>query len=593
MASGCLSLPKTPDVAGVDRFRGRDLLHQPVAARGRRLLRQAGGRHRHGVVGHPVDPAHRPAGGRAHRVPAHAELLAARPQRAGVRREEGGVRRRSGRVPRGGAAGRAPACPWSRSMVRTFAGVRSGAPGRVRGGLRVRRSPRPRQRLRRHRREPRGQRDRVRVPARQDPLDRARSRRRRRRSARRTTSTAPSARASTPTTSRPTTCRTSAWSTCARIRIRTITETGIDTASRSFAFDAIVFATGFDAMTGAIVAVDIRGRDGLALADKWADGPEDLPRPDDDGLPELLHHHRAGEPVGAVEHGGVDRAARRLGGRLPRPHARAAPGRDRADAGGRGGVGAARQRLRRHHALPARELLVHGRERSGQAARVPALRRRRRSLPQGLRRGGAPRLSRLRLRRPGRRALQRRRRLPAAAGRRDGARADRGARAAAARDPVGRGRARALGGHGGRAAARSRGGRGRRRRRCPARPARWRTASTGRRARVRIRSSSTSTAAAGCSAATTPTTRSAATSACAPTRSSCRSTTAMRPRRASPPRSTTGSPRCAGSRPTPQRWAASRASSRCAAGAPAATSPPSSARWRATPAGRASPVRCW
>ena len=38
--------------------------------------------------------------------------------------------------------------------------------------------------------------------------------------------------------------------------IRTITETGIDTASRSFAFDAIVFATGFDAMTGA----DRRGR---------------------------------------------------------------------------------------------------------------------------------------------------------------------------------------------------------------------------------------------------------------------------------------------------------------------------------------------
>ena len=56
--------------------------------------------------------------------------------------------------------------------------------------------------------------------------------------------------------------------------IRTITEKGIDTASRSFAFDAIVFATGFDAMTGAIVAVDITGRDGLALADKWADGPK-------------------------------------------------------------------------------------------------------------------------------------------------------------------------------------------------------------------------------------------------------------------------------------------------------------------------------
>ena len=55
--------------------------------------------------------------------------------------------------------------------------------------------------------------------------------------------------------------------------IRTITERGIDTASRSLEFDALVFATGFDAMTGPIVAVDIRGRDGLPLARKWADGP--------------------------------------------------------------------------------------------------------------------------------------------------------------------------------------------------------------------------------------------------------------------------------------------------------------------------------
>ncbi|MEM9562684.1 MAG: alpha/beta hydrolase fold domain-containing protein [Actinomycetota bacterium] len=55
--------------------------------------------------------------------------------------------------------------------------------------------------------------------------------------------------------------------------IRSVTATGIDTESRSFDFDALVFATGFDAMTGAIVAVDIEGRDGLTLKQKWADGP--------------------------------------------------------------------------------------------------------------------------------------------------------------------------------------------------------------------------------------------------------------------------------------------------------------------------------
>ncbi len=55
--------------------------------------------------------------------------------------------------------------------------------------------------------------------------------------------------------------------------ITAITATGIDTAQGSFEFDAIVFATGFDAMTGAIVSVDITGKNGQRLADKWAHGP--------------------------------------------------------------------------------------------------------------------------------------------------------------------------------------------------------------------------------------------------------------------------------------------------------------------------------
>jgi cation diffusion facilitator CzcD-associated flavoprotein CzcO/acetyl esterase/lipase len=55
--------------------------------------------------------------------------------------------------------------------------------------------------------------------------------------------------------------------------IATITEAGIDTVEESFEFDAIVYATGFDAMTGALVAVDIEGRDGVTLKQKWADGP--------------------------------------------------------------------------------------------------------------------------------------------------------------------------------------------------------------------------------------------------------------------------------------------------------------------------------
>ena len=56
--------------------------------------------------------------------------------------------------------------------------------------------------------------------------------------------------------------------------IRQVTETGIDTADESFTLDAIVFATGFDAVTGAITAVDVRGGNDLALKDKWVHGPQ-------------------------------------------------------------------------------------------------------------------------------------------------------------------------------------------------------------------------------------------------------------------------------------------------------------------------------
>ncbi len=55
--------------------------------------------------------------------------------------------------------------------------------------------------------------------------------------------------------------------------IVSITESGIETTKGSIEFDAIVYATGFDAMTGPVVAVDIKGRDGLSLREKWADGP--------------------------------------------------------------------------------------------------------------------------------------------------------------------------------------------------------------------------------------------------------------------------------------------------------------------------------
>jgi cyclohexanone monooxygenase len=56
--------------------------------------------------------------------------------------------------------------------------------------------------------------------------------------------------------------------------IETITPNGVLTGGVEYQVDAIVFATGFDAMTGTLTRIDIRGRDGITLADKWAEGPK-------------------------------------------------------------------------------------------------------------------------------------------------------------------------------------------------------------------------------------------------------------------------------------------------------------------------------
>jgi cation diffusion facilitator CzcD-associated flavoprotein CzcO len=55
--------------------------------------------------------------------------------------------------------------------------------------------------------------------------------------------------------------------------IEAITRAGLRSGGVEYALDCIVFATGFDAMTGALLRVDIRGRSGQTLRDKWSAGP--------------------------------------------------------------------------------------------------------------------------------------------------------------------------------------------------------------------------------------------------------------------------------------------------------------------------------
>jgi cation diffusion facilitator CzcD-associated flavoprotein CzcO len=55
--------------------------------------------------------------------------------------------------------------------------------------------------------------------------------------------------------------------------ITTVTPGGLATTAGEYGLDVIVFAIGFDAITGALLEIDIRGRDGLSLARKWSRGP--------------------------------------------------------------------------------------------------------------------------------------------------------------------------------------------------------------------------------------------------------------------------------------------------------------------------------
>ena len=59
-----------------------------------------------------------------------------------------------------------------------------------------------------------------------------------------------------------------------RSPIREITPKGIRTEDEEFEFDIIVFATGYDAMTGSFLKMDIRGRNDLPLKEKWSEGPK-------------------------------------------------------------------------------------------------------------------------------------------------------------------------------------------------------------------------------------------------------------------------------------------------------------------------------
>ena len=82
--------------------------------------------------------------------------------------------------------------------------------------------------------------------------------------------------------------------------IQEITPKGLRTTETDYELDVIVFATGFDAMTGSLLRIDIQGSGGLRLADAWSDGPRTLLGLQVAGFPNMFTITGPGSPSVAV-----------------------------------------------------------------------------------------------------------------------------------------------------------------------------------------------------------------------------------------------------------------------------------------------------
>jgi cyclohexanone monooxygenase len=78
--------------------------------------------------------------------------------------------------------------------------------------------------------------------------------------------------------------------------IQEITADGPVVGGRAYPVEVLICATGFDAMTGPILSIDIVGRQGVRLADKWAAGPRNYLGLSVNGFPNLFMMTGPGSP---------------------------------------------------------------------------------------------------------------------------------------------------------------------------------------------------------------------------------------------------------------------------------------------------------
>jgi cation diffusion facilitator CzcD-associated flavoprotein CzcO len=154
--------------------------------------------------------------------------------------------------------------------------------------------------------------------------------------------------------------------------IEEITEHGIRAGGREYPLDIIVFATGFDAMTGPLKALNLKGRGGRTLDEHWPDGPHTYLGMAVAGFPNLFTitgpqspSVLSNMPVSIEQHvewitGCIDHMRK--------------TGKTSIEAKPQAGaMGRARQRGRQRHADDRSQLLVHECQNSPQAAGLFAL----------------------------------------------------------------------------------------------------------------------------------------------------------------------------------------------------------------------------
>lgn len=78
--------------------------------------------------------------------------------------------------------------------------------------------------------------------------------------------------------------------------IEEVTESGLRTTASEHDLDVLIFATGFDAMTGSMLRMNVTGVGGARLADHWADGPRTVFGLMTAGFPNLFMVHGPGSP---------------------------------------------------------------------------------------------------------------------------------------------------------------------------------------------------------------------------------------------------------------------------------------------------------